>query len=135
MLQKTIEHLHILLGISFGFISHYLGGWDMMLKTILLFVILDFLTGWLKSVYSKTLSSETGFKGLIRKLVIFIVITVANLLQKLLNDKIPLRETMLMFYIINEALSIIENASYFIPIPEKIKNVLLQLNQKYENEK
>lgn len=135
MLQKMIEHLHILLGIGFGIISHYLGGWDMMLKTILLFVILDFLTGWLKSVYSKTLSSETGFKGLIRKLVIFIVITVANILQKLLNNKIPLRETMLMFYIINEALSIIENASYFIPIPEKLKNVLLQLNQKYDNEK
>ena len=104
-----------------------------MLKAILVFVILDFLTGWLKAIYTKSLSSKAGFKGIIRKVVIFIIIAVASILQMLLNDKIPLRETMIMFYILNEALSIIENASYFIPVPARLKDVLRELNQKYDD--
>ena len=76
------------------------------------------------------MSSETGFKGLLKKIVMFIVIAVAYSIQKLLNDAIALREIVIMFYICNEALSLLENAAMFIPIPDKLKDVLLQLRDK-----
>ena len=73
---------------------------------------------------------QTGFKGLLKKIVMFIVIAVAYSIQKLLNDAIALREIVIMFYICNEALSLLENAAMFIPIPDKLKDVLLQLRDK-----
>ena len=65
-----------------------------------------------------------------KKIVMFIVIAVAYSIQKLLNDAIALREIVIMFYICNEALSLLENAAMFIPIPDKLKDVLLQLRDK-----
>ena len=65
-----------------------------------------------------------------KKIVMFIVIVVAYTIQKLLNDTIALREIVIMFYICNEALSLLENAAMFIPIPDKLKDVLLQLRDK-----
>ena len=66
---------------------------------------------------------------MIKKIVIFIVIVLANIIQGLLNQKITLRETVIMFYIFNESLSILENAAYFIPIPKKLKETLKQLKE------
>ena len=71
-----------------------------------------------------------GFKGLLKKIVMFIVIVVAYTIQKLLNDTIALRDRDYVFYICNEALSLLENAAMFIPIPDKLKDVLLQLRDK-----
>lgn len=135
MYNKIIGQINVALSIGLGVVNHYLGGWDLLLNTFIVLVILDFVTGWLNAIFTKRLSSEIGSKGVARKIVIFIIIAVANLLQELLNDTIPLREIILMFYIVNEALSIIENAAYFVPIPEKLKQVILQLNQNREEEK
>lgn len=135
MFHKVVESIKIITSLGAGVVGYWLGGWDVMLKTIMIMVIFDYITGWLKAIFSKTLSSGIGFKGLVKKIIIFIIIVVANLLQELLNDTIPLRETIIMFYIVNEALSIVENAAYFVPIPEKLKRVLLQLNQASDEEK
>ncbi len=100
-----------------------------MLKSILVLVILDVITGWIKAICNHNLSSDVGFKGVLKKIVIFIIIVLANIIQSLLSQKIPLRETVIMFYILNESLSILENAAYFIPIPKKLKEALEQLKE------
>lgn len=125
--MKDFNQISIIVGIAGGFAASLFGGWDMLLKTIVLLAAMDYLTGLIKGAYTKTLSSDIGFKGLLKKIVMFIVIAVAFCIQKLLNHAVALREIVIMFYICNEALSLIENAAMFIPIPERLKGVLLQL--------
>ena len=92
--------------------------------------VLDYITGCIKAIYNKLLSSEIGFKGLLKKIVMFIVIAVSYAIQGLMGGKVPLREVVIMFYIANEALSLLENAAEFTPVPDKLKEVLLQLRDK-----
>lgn len=125
--MKYFNNISIIVGIVGGFIARWLGGWDMLLKTIVFLAVMDYATGVIKGLYTKTLSSDIGFKGLLKKIVMFIVIAVAFSIQTLLNDAVALREIVIMFYICNEALSLLENAAMFIPIPDKLKDVLLQL--------
>nr|DAK15970.1 MAG TPA: holin [Caudoviricetes sp.] len=100
------------------------------LKTIVFLAVVDYITGVIKGIYTKKLSSETGFKGLLKKIVMFIVIAVSFSIQELIGNTIPLREVVIMFYICNEALSLLENAAVFVPIPDKLKDVLIQLRDK-----
>lgn len=133
--MKYFNQISIIVGIVGGFIARWLGGWDMLLKTIVFLAVMDYATGVIKGLYTKTLSSDIGFKGLLKKIVMFIVIAVAFSIQTLLNDAVALREIVIMFYICNEALSLLENAAMFIPIPDKLKDVLLQLrDEKKESE-
>lgn len=133
--MKYFNHISIIVGIVGGCIARWLGGWDMLLKTIVFLAVMDYATGVIKGLYTKTLSSDIGFKGLLKKIVMFIVIAVAFSIQTLLNDTVALREIVIMFYICNEALSLLENAAMFIPIPDKLKDVLLQLrDEKKESE-
>ena len=129
-MAKTFNLFSIIGGTVGGFIVSLFGGWDYMLYTIILFAILDYLTGILKAVYKKELSSEIGFKGIVKKVMIFVVIAVAYNVQRMTGDTIPLREIVIVFFICNEALSILENAAEFINIPQQIKDVLLQLRDK-----
>ena len=132
--MKKMDKLFNLISIIFGFIgglfTYWLGGWDILLKTIVFLAVVDYITGLIKAVYLRVLSSETGFKGLLKKIVMFIVIAVAFVIQQLIGGTIPLRECVIMFYISNEAISLLENAAIFVPIPEKLRDVLLQLRDK-----
>lgn len=126
-MDKLFNWISIVFGIIGGCFSYWLGGWDILLKTIVFLAVVDYITGIIKGVYLRQLSSEIGFKGLLKKIVMFIVIAVAFSIQELIGDTIPLREVVIMFYICNEALSLLENAAIFVPIPDQLKNVLLQL--------
>ena len=128
-MEKLFNWISILWGIAGGFLSYWLGGWDMLLKTIVFLAVVDYITGVIKGIYLKKLSSEIGFKGLLKKVVMFIVIAVAHVIQDLISGTIPLREVVIMFYIANEGLSLLENAAVFIPIPDKLKSILLQLRE------
>lgn len=129
-MDKLFNFISIMVGFVGGVLTYLLGGWDITLKTIVILAIADYVLGVFKGVYLKKLSSEIGFKGLLKKIVMFIVIGVAYAIQKLLGDTIPLREVVIMFYISNEGISILENAAIFIPIPDKLRDVLLQLRDK-----
>jgi toxin secretion/phage lysis holin len=131
-MEKLFNTFSIYLGIVGGILGYWMGGWDDMLKAIAFMAAADYCTGVIKAIYQKKLSSEIGFEGILKKIVMFIVIAVAYDIQRLIGDNIPLREIVIMFYIANEGLSIIENAAIFVPIPEKLKNVLLQLREKEE---
>ena len=129
-MEKYFNSLSIITGIVGGFICKHLGGFDMLLGVIITLIVLDYLTGILKAIYNKQLSSEIGYKGIIKKVFIFIVIATAYEIQKVIGDSIPLREMTLVFFIANEAISLLENASEFIPIPEQLRDVLVQLRDK-----
>lgn len=129
-MDKLFNWISVFCGLIGGGLTYWLGGWDLLLKTIVFLAVADYVTGWIKGVYTKQLSSEIGFKGLLKKIVMFIVIAVAYVIQGLVGGKIPLREVVIMFYIANEGLSLLENAAVFVPIPEQLKSVLLQLREK-----
>lgn len=128
-IEKLFNFISLVVGFIGGVLSHYLGGWDILLKTIVFLAIADYITGWIKGVFKKKLSSEIGFKGLLKKIMMFIVIATSYIVQELLGGQVAIREIVIMFYIANEALSIVENAAIFIPIPEKLRQVLLQLRE------
>lgn len=129
-MEKLFNQISIWAGLSGGMLAYWLGEWDVLLEVMVFLVVADYITGLIKGVCRKELSSETGFRGLLRKIVIFIVIATAFEIQMLLGGTIPLREIVIMFYIANEGLSLLENASEFVPIPEKMKALLLQLREK-----
>ena len=107
----------------------------MLIKSLLVLVVLDYATGFIKGIYTKTLSSDIGFKGLLKKFLIFIVVSASVIIQRLINDAIPLREVVIMFFICNEGISLLENAAEIIPIPQKLKDILLQLRDSGSNDK
>lgn len=131
-MEKIFNSISIFIGLFGGFLCNLLGGGDMLLKTIVIMVILDYATGIIKAIYEKKLSSEIGFRGILKKIMIFIVIATAWTVQNLLGGAIALREIVIMFFIANESLSLLENAAVLIPIPEKLKETLLQLRDKKE---
>lgn len=126
-IEKWFNTVSIVGGIVGGFLCQWLGGWDVIIKALVMLVVLDYVTGVLKAIYTKTLSSEIGFKGLIRKIVIFIVIATAVIIQMVVGNVIPLREVTITFFLCNEGISLLENASEFVPIPDKLKDTLIQL--------
>lgn len=134
MFEKIFNGISIVGGIVGGFLCQWLGGWDVMLKALVALVVLDYITGVLKGIYTKTLSSDTGFKGLIRKIVIFIVVATAVIVQSIVGDAIPLREIVIIFFVCNEGISLLENASEFVPVPEKLRETLIQLRDKNKEE-
>ncbi|MGC4018953.1 MAG: phage holin family protein [Muricomes sp.] len=126
-MDKIFNWISIVSGLIGGTCIYWLGGWDTMLKTILFLAAVDYITGFIKGIYTKTMSSEIGFKGLLKKIAMFFLIAVAFAIQQLVGGKIPLREVVIMFYIANEGLSILENVAVLLPVPDKLKEVLLQL--------
>ena len=125
-------------GVIFTFLF---GGTDLILKALIVLVVLDYVTGIIRGVITKTLSSEIGYKGILKKILIFVVIAVAVITTKVvaeimpaLNDYNPLREVVIVFYLCNEGISILENVAEFLPVPDKLKNLLIQIRNKNESE-
>ncbi len=129
-MEKLFNWISIVMAFVGGILSYSFGKWDLLLSTIVALVVLDYITGIIKACYMKQLSSEIGFKGILKKIMVFIVIATANIIQNLMGGTIPLREIVIMFFICNEALSLVENAAVLIPIPDKLKEVLLQIRDK-----
>lgn len=131
-MEKLFNQISIIFGIAGGAIVSFLGGLDGLITTLIALMVLDYVTGVLKSIYNKKLSSEIGIKGIIRKVLMLIVIGVTWLIQN--NLGIPaIREMVIMFFIANEAISLLENiAQMGIKIPNKLTSILLQLREKEE---
>ena len=119
-----------------GFLGWFLGGWDGFLYALLAFAVLDYLTGVLCAIADKKLSSEIGFKGISRKVLIFALVGVGNIIDsQVLGDGGAVRTAVIFFYLSNEGVSILENAGHLgLPIPEKLKAVLEQLPDRNDEE-
>lgn len=133
-MEKIFNMFSLIGGTIGGVLAYLFGGSDAILIALVVLVILDYITGLIKAFYTKTVSSEVGFKGLLKKFLIFIVVVTAVVLQRVIDNAIPLREVTIMFFICNEAISLLENSSEFIPIPQKLKDVLLQLRASNDTE-
>lgn len=119
-----------------GFIVYWLGGLDQLLIALIAMVVLDYMTGLLAAWHNKTLSSAVGFRGIAKKVMLLGVVALAYIIERITSDSLPLREIAIMFFVVNEALSVLENAAKTgLPIPDKLKEVLQQLKGKgAENE-
>lgn len=129
-MDKIFNWIAVTSGVIGGFIVQRLGGGDVLLKTVVAFVVLDYLTGVVKAIYTKKLSSEIGFKGICKKVMLFLVISFAVFVEDIMPMQTPIREITIMFFIANEGISLLENAAEVIPIPDKLKEALLQLRDK-----
>ncbi len=119
-----------------GWLGYFLGGCDGLLIALLLFVITDYITGVMCAIADKKLSSAVGFKGICRKVLIFLLVGIANILDmQVIGTGSVLRTAVIFFYISNEGVSLLENAGHLgLPIPVKIKSVLEQLHDREEQE-
>ena len=119
-----------------GWLGYFLGGCDGLLIALLLFVITDYITGVMCAIADKKLSSAVGFKGICRKVLIFLLVGIANILDmQVIGTGSVLRTAVIFFYISNEGVSLLENAGHLgLPIPVKIKAVLEQLHDRAEQE-
>ena len=130
---NTIQLIFIAIG---GWLGWFLGGCDGLLYALIAFVAIDYITGVMCAVIDHRLSSEVGFKGIFKKVLIFLLVGVANILDvQVIGTGCGLRTAVIFFYISNEGVSLLENAAYLgLPVPEKIKTVLEQLHDRSESE-
>ncbi|MDM0465541.1 phage holin family protein [Clostridium perfringens] len=130
-MEKLFDYIKLLIiALGTGF-TWLFGVWDIPLIVLVVFMVLDQLTGVIRGYVNKELSSDVGLKGIARKCVILIILIVAVMLDRLLNTGSWMFRTMVAyFYIANEGISLLENcASLGAPIPEKLKHALIQLKE------
>ena len=128
---NTIQLIFTAVG---GWLGWFLGGCDGLLYALLIFVTLDYLTGVMCAVADHKLSSEVGFKGICRKVLIFALVGIGHVLDtQVIGTGSILRTAVIFFYLSNEGVSLVENAAHLgLPIPEKLKAVLEQLHDRAE---
>lgn len=128
---NTIQLIFAAIG---GWLGYFLGGCDGLLVALMVFAAVDYITGVMCAVADKKLSSEVGFKGICRKVLIFLLVGIANILDvQVIGTGSVLRTAVIFFYISNEGVSLLENAAHLgLPIPEQMKAVLEQLHDRAE---
>lgn len=124
------------LGSVFGGAVVYLyGSIDRLLIALVAFIIIDYVTGIIKAFILKQLSSEVGFKGIAKKILILLLVAAANIIDRLTNSDGLIRSMMCLFFIANEGLSILENCAQMgVPFPKKFKLILEQLKKNNDEE-
>jgi len=115
-----------------GWLGYFLGGCDGLLYALIAFVAIDYITGVMCAISDKTLSSEVGFKGICRKVLIFLLVGIGNIIDvQVLGSPGVLRTAVIFFYLSNEGVSLLENAAHLgLPVPDAIKTVLEQLHDR-----
>lgn len=117
-----------------GWLGWFLGGCDGLIYALVAFVVIDYITGVMCAISDKTLSSAVGFKGICRKVLIFLLVGIANILDtNVIGTGSVLRTAAIFFYISNEGVSLLENAAHLgLPVPGAVKDVLEQLHNRAE---
>ena len=120
-----------------GWLGYFLGGCDGLLYALIAFVVIDYITGVMCAIINRELSSAVGFKGIFRKVLIFLLVGIANIIDvQVIGTGAVLRTAVIFFYISNEGVSLLENAGHLgLPIPERVKTVLEQLHDRAKNGK
>ena len=120
-----------------GWIGWFLGGVDGMMIALIVLMVLDYTSGVMCAIEDKKLSSAIGFKGICKKVLILMLVGVANIIDvHVVGTGAVLRGAVICFYLSNEGLSLLENAAYLgLPIPDKLREILAQLHNRSEKEK
>ncbi|MDD2267975.1 MAG: phage holin family protein [Eubacteriales bacterium] len=119
-----------------GWFGYLLGGWDGFMYALVTFVVVDYITGLMCAILDRKLSSEVGFRGIFKKVLIFSLVAIGHIVDKsVIGDGSVIRTAVIFFYLSNEGLSILENVVHIgLPVPKKLKDVLEQLRNKSETE-
>lgn len=130
---NTIQLIFTAIG---GWLGWFLGGCDGLLYALIAFVVIDYVTGVLCAINDHALSSEVGFRGIARKVIIFLLVGVGHIIDtQVIGNGSILRTAVIFFYLSNEGVSLVENAAHLgLPVPEKLKAVLEQLHDRAEKE-
>ena len=128
--------IQVVLAAVGGWLGYFLGGCDGLLIALLVFVVIDYITGVMCAIVDKKLSSSVGFKGIFKKVLIFAMVGIGHILDTaVIGTGSVLRTAVIFFYISNEGVSLMENAAHLgLPVPEKLKAVLEQLHDRAEKE-
>ena len=128
-MQNVIDKIELMFAVLGGFLGWFLGGFDGFLYALILCVVMDYFTGILAAGVRRELSSEVGFKGIAKKVCIFVLVGIANIVdtQVIMNGS-AIRTAVIFCDLSNEGLSVLENAAVIgLPIPDKLKAMLIQL--------
>ncbi len=130
-MKNAINTIQIAFTAFGGWLGWVLGGWDGFLYALITFVVIDYLTGVMLAILEKRLSSEVGARGIFKKVLIFVLVAVGHIIDaQVITNGSAVRTAVIFFYLSNEGISILENAAKIgLPIPEKLKLVLDQLNK------
>lgn len=133
--MKDTNHMQLIFTAVGGWLGYFLGGWDGFLYALIAFVVIDYLTGVMSAIIKKELSSEIGARGIFKKVLIFILVGIGNIIDSnLIGNGSAIRTAVIFFYLSNEGISILENVAVIgLPIPEKLKVVLEQLSKGEKN--
>lgn len=131
---NTIQLIFAAVG---GWLGWFIGGCDGLLYALVVFVVVDYITGVMCAAADKELSSEVGFRGIAKKVLIFLLVGVANIIDvQVIGSGSVLRTAVIFFYLSNEGVSLLENAAHLgLPVPEKLKDILRQLHDRAEDGK
>ena len=118
-----------------GWLGYFLGGMDGLMIALIVFMALDYITGLMCAMIDKKLSSAVGFKGICKKVLIFMMVGIGNIIDaQVLGQAGVLRTAVIFFYLSNEGVSMLENARHLgLPIPAKLKDILVQLHSRSED--
>lgn len=134
MKETIIAITSLIFGALFNFFEKLFGGFDTLFVSLVLLMTMDFISGLMKAIKNKNLDSQIGIFGITKKAFILLIVALSVVIDKVFKAKGVnvdiVRDVVIMFYIINEIISVLENAGEFIPIPEKIKEVLAHLHTK-----
>lgn len=130
-MKNVINSIQLIFTAIGGYVGWFLGGVDGFMYALITFVIIDYVTGLMVAVLERKLSSEIGFRGIFKKVLIFAMVGIGNIIDVyLIKNGSAIRTAVLFFYISNEGISIIENSAKIgLPIPQKLKDILEQLNK------
>ncbi len=130
-MKEAINTLQLILTAIGGYIGYFLGGFDGLIYALVAFVVIDYITGLMAAVIEKKLSSDIGFRGIFKKVLIFTLVGIGHIIDFHLIEKgSAVRTAVIFFYLSNEGLSIMENtAKVGLPIPEKLKTVFTELRR------
>lgn len=130
-MKSTINFIQGVFATIGGYIGYFLGGVDGFMYALITFVVIDYVTGLMVAVLERKLSSEVGFRGIFKKVLIFVMVGIGNIVDvHLIKNGSAIRTAVIFFYVSNEGISIIENSAKIgLPIPQKLKDILKQLNK------
>jgi len=113
-----------------GWLGWFLGGFDGFVYALVAFVVTDYVTGFMCGIVDKKLSSEVGFRGIFKKVLIFVMVGIGHLIDReLIGSGETIRTAVIFFYMSNEGVSLLENAARIgLPVPEKLRDVLERLH-------
>lgn len=130
-MERIADTIKLMSGVAGMLVGYFLGGCDGLIYTLVAFVVIDYVTGVMCAISEKKLSSEVGFRGIFKKVVIFFLVGIGHMIDvHVLGNGAVMRTAVIFFYLANEGISLTENAARLgLPIPKKLREVLESLKK------